>query len=76
MINHQLLKSSIESLKLVQQELHNDIDSSKRIELQRIINELESCKESVTPSQLLLKLGKVFSWFPAIERLINTLLEL
>ena len=76
MINQQLLQSSIESLKMIQEELRDDIDSSKREELDRVINELESCKSEISAKQLLLKLGKVISWFPAIERLISYLIEL
>lgn len=76
MINQELLKSSIESLKMIQSELHDDIDSSERIELGRIIKELESCNTNITPRQLLIVLGKVISWIPAVERLIKILLEL
>ncbi|MEH6385216.1 MAG: hypothetical protein V7780_11450 [Colwellia sp.] len=76
MINQQLLQSSIESLKMIQEELRDDIDSSKREELNRVIDELESCKSEISAKQLLLMLGKVISWFPAIERLIRYLVEL
>ncbi len=76
MINQQLVQSSIESLKMIQEELRDDIDSSKREELDRVINELESCKSEISAKQLLLKLGKVISWFPAIERLISYFIEL
>jgi hypothetical protein len=76
MKNQQLLKSSIESLKMIQEQLHNDIDSSKRKELQKVIEELEMCESGVTPNQLLFLLGRVISWFPAIERIINCFLEL
>lgn len=76
MINQQLLQSSIESLKMIQEELHDGIDSSKREELKRVIEELESCKSEISAKQLLLMLGKIISWFPAIERLISYLIEL
>jgi len=76
MINQQLLQSSIESLKMIQEELHDGIDSSKREELKRVIEELESCKSEINAKQLLQMLGKIISWFPAIERLISYLLEL
>jgi hypothetical protein len=76
MINQQLLQSSIESLKMIQEELRDDIDSSKREELNRVIDELDSCKSEISAKQLLLMLGKVISWFPAIERLIRYLVEL
>jgi hypothetical protein len=76
MVNQQLLHSSIESLKMIQEELHDGIDSSKREELKRVIEELESCKSEISAKQLLLMLGKIISWFPAIERLISFLIEL
>lgn len=76
MVNQQLLHSSIESLKMIQEELHDGIDSSKREELKRVIEELESCKSEINAKQLLLMLGKIISWFPAIERLISYLIEL
>ncbi|WP_028868894.1 hypothetical protein [Psychromonas arctica] len=76
MINQELLKSSIESLKMIQSELHDDIDSSERIELGRIIKELESCNTNITPRQLLIIVDKVISWIPAVERLVKILLEL
>ncbi|MCU7976266.1 hypothetical protein L5M43_13550 [Shewanella sp. SW36] len=75
MKNQQLLKSSIESLKLIQIELHDDIDSSKRLELEKVIKELESCETEPSPRQLLTKIGKVIVWIPAIERFINLFLE-
>ena len=75
MKNQQLLKSSIESLKLIQIELHDDIDSSKRLELEKVIKELESCETEPSPHQLLTKMGKVIVWIPAIERFINLFLE-
>lgn len=75
MKNLQLLKSSIESLKLIQMELHDDIDSSKRLELEKVIRELESCTSEPSPRQLLTKIGKVIAWIPAIERLIGLFLE-
>ncbi len=76
MLAHTLLKDSIELLKSIQIELHDDIDSSKRSELSRIIKELESCEEKLTPNQLLHKLGKVIAFIPAIERIFKNLSEL
>lgn len=76
MKNQQLLKSSIESLKMIQEQLHNDIDSSKRKELQKVIEELEMCESGVTPNQLLFLLGRVLNWLPAVERIINCFFEL
>ncbi len=75
MHKHKLLKNSIELLKCIQIELHDDIDSSKRNKLNRTIKELESCKEKITPNQMLEILGKVIAFIPAIERIIKTLSE-
>ena len=76
MRKHILLKDSIELLKRIQVELHDDIDSSKRSELNRIIKELESCEEELTPNQLLFILGKVIFFIPAIEKILKKLSEL
>ncbi len=76
MRKHVLLKDSIDLLKCIQIELHDDIDSSKRSELDRIIKELESCEEELTPDQLLYVLGKVIVFIPAIERIFRKLSEL
>jgi len=76
MRKHILLKDSIDLLKRIQVELHDDIDSSKRNELDRIIKELESCEEELTPNQLLFILGKVVVFIPAIERIFRKLSEL
>ena len=45
--NQKLLKNSIETIKKLRAELHNDIDSSKRKELDQIIKDLE-CYEDQT----------------------------
>lgn len=76
MSNHNLLKDSIGLLKRIRQELHDDIDSSKRRELDKAIEELESNDDKLSPSQLLRIIGKVVVWIPAIERVLNSFKEL
>jgi hypothetical protein len=76
MSNHNLLKDSIGLLKKIRQELHDDIDSSKRRELDKAIEELESNDDKLSPSQLLRIIGKVVIWIPAIERVLNSFKEL
>ena len=74
MNNQQLLKSSIESLKQIQLEMHDGMDSSKQIELVRVIQQLEYCSKnesSVSPTYLLEVIGKVIAWVPAVERLLK-----
>jgi len=73
--NHRLLKRSIESLKMIQLEMHDDMDSSKRAELEQIILNLEQCGHSKSPTQLLELLGKWIAIFPAVERLLKLLSE-
>ena len=70
MKNQKLLKTSIESLKRFHEELHNDIDSSKRMELEQIIKDLE-CSEGqqISPSQVLNLLGKALDLLPLFERI-------
>ena len=75
MKNIQLLKSSIECLKMIREELHDDIDSGKRNKLEKVICDLESCAKGTTPDQLLEMLGQAISYVPAIERLIKALSE-
>lgn len=72
MSNHNLLKDSVGLLKKIRQELHDDIDSSKRSELDRVIKELESNGRKLSRSDLLKVIGRVMIWVPAIERVINS----
>lgn len=71
--NHRLLEKSIESLKMIQLEMHDDMDSSKRAELEKIILDLEYFGHKKTPTQLLEILGKCLSIVPAVERLLTIL---
>ena len=73
--NHHLLKESIESLKLIQSEMHDVMDSSKRAELDKIIADLERCGDKKTRTQLLELLGKCLALVPAVERLLKVLSE-
>jgi hypothetical protein len=74
-MNHDLLKKSIESLKLIQLEMHDDMDSSKRAELDKIISDLEKCGDKISPAQILELLGKCVVLIPAVERLLKVLSE-
>ena len=76
MSNHNLLKDSVGLLKKIRQELHNDIDSSKRRELDRAIKELENNRNKLSPPDILRVIGKVVIWIPAIERILNSFREL
>jgi len=73
--NHRLLKRSIESLKMIQLEMHDDMDSSKRAELEQIILNLEQCGHNKSPTQLLDLLGKWIAIVPAVERLLKLFSE-
>jgi hypothetical protein len=76
MKNRKLLKDSIECLKNIRDELHDDIDSSTRNKLEKAIQNIESCTEGMTSNQLLIELGKALSYVPAIERIVKALSEL
>jgi len=70
MKNLQLLKISIESIKKLRAELHNDIDSSKRKELDQIINDLECYEgQQISPNQILSLIGKALAILPVLEKI-------
>jgi len=71
MRNRKLLKDSIDILILIRDELHDDIDSSKRSELDKAIKELENAKDEFRPSQMLNVIGRVVILIPAIERILK-----
>lgn len=73
--NHHLLKESIESLKSIQLEMHDVMDSGKRAELDKIILDLEKYGNNKSPTQLLEILGKCIVLIPAVERLLKVLSE-
>lgn len=72
MNNQKLLKDSIENIKQLRDELHNDIDSSKRNKLDKIIHDL-GCYENqqITAKQILALLGEAVSLLPAIATIIE-----
>lgn len=76
MKNNILLDNSIEILKKIREELHDDIDSSKRRQLDKAISELEENGDTLSHSQLLNSLGKALECLPLILKLINSLFEL
>jgi hypothetical protein len=68
--NQKLLKTSIESIKKLRAELHNDIDSSKRKELEQIIKDLECYKgQHISPNQILGLIGKALAILPVLEKI-------
>jgi len=72
MKNLQLLKTSIESLKGLRAELHDDIGSSKRKKLDQIIKNLECCEDQqISPKQILILLGKALALLPTVERILD-----
>ncbi len=76
MTNHNLLKKSLESLKMIRVEMHDVMDSSKREELDRVIKDLEQCGTTKSSAQLLEILGSCIKWIPAVERFLKMLSEL
>lgn len=70
MINQNLLKDSIETIKKLRAELHNDIDDSKREELDQIIKDLESYdNRQILVNQILILFGKALALLPMIEKI-------
>jgi hypothetical protein len=74
MRNQQLLKSSIEAIKTLRLEIHDDIGGIKRDELDQIIKNLECYEgQQITANQILEVLGKAISYLPALEKIIDFL---
>lgn len=72
--NQKLLKTSIESIKKLREELHNDIDSSKRKELDQIIKDLEYYEgPQISPNQILVLIGKALAILPVLEKIRDEL---
>lgn len=69
--NPNLLKNSIESLKLMREEMHDVMDSSKRAELDQIISDLEQHGTEKSRSQLLEAFGAAIKLIPAVEALLR-----
>ena len=76
MKNNTLLNNSIEVLKKIRLELHDDIDSSKRRQLDEAIRNLEDNGSELTKSQVLNVLGKVVNFLPTILKILNSIKEL
>jgi len=72
MTNQKLLKDSIETIKKLRTELHNDIDSSKREELDQIIKDLESYKNrQVLANQIINLFGRALAIIPILEKVLD-----
>jgi hypothetical protein len=72
--NQQLLKSSIETIKQLREELHDDIDSSRREKLDQVIEDLERCDaQKITAVQILDLFGKAINALPCIEKILEFL---
>lgn len=69
--NKNLLKNSIKTLKMVLEEQHDVMDSSKRKELEEIIQKLEESEEQYSSSQLLDILSRCITLIPAVIHLIE-----
>lgn len=63
-----LLKHSIATLKLLQEEMRDSLDSSKQAELAKVIHDLEQCHE-ISKSELRQILGEILFWLPVIKKL-------
>ena len=74
MTNEILLKNSIETLKKFRDEIHDEIDSSKRAELDLIIKNLECCEpKKITAHQIIELFGKAIRFLPALEKILDVL---
>jgi hypothetical protein len=70
-----LLEKSIETLKMIRLDTHDDMDSSKRAELDKVIWDLEKYGAEKTPTQLLDVLGSCIRLIPAIDKVLNMFSE-
>ncbi|MBS9432222.1 MULTISPECIES: hypothetical protein [Photorhabdus] len=79
MKNEKLLKESIESLKLLSLEMHDEMGNSKINErLQETIEKLESYRDakSVSVSEILKLVGDALRLIPAVAALLDVLSKL
>ncbi len=74
--SHRLLEKSIESLKMIRSEMHDDMDSSEQAKLDKVIADLEEYGAEMSPNQLLNVLGKCLLLVPAVEKLLTALSKL
>ncbi|EMF0915973.1 MULTISPECIES: hypothetical protein [Morganellaceae] len=78
MSNKNLLKESIEVLKLLSIEMHDEMDNSKLDELKKVIKALEEHEEDqkITRKDLLEVFSKVIESIPAVASILNFLFKL
>lgn len=69
--NINTLKSSIEALKQLRLEIHDDVDESVLLELDKIIDDLESCKHSLSNAEILKILGRYIGYLSAVKKLLE-----
>jgi hypothetical protein len=78
-MNKVILKNSIELLKRIQVELHDDIGSSTRMELNQVIQQLElySLQEAkdIKSAEFIKLVGKGLAALPFIAKLIEKLMQ-
>ncbi|MGR5149674.1 hypothetical protein ACQKP8_24390 [Photobacterium alginatilyticum] len=76
-MNDKLLKKSLDVLKLLKSEMHDDIDSKTENELNLVISqiekELKDGKKRVEPDEILSILGKCVAFFKGVVDIINFL---
>jgi len=71
MNNQLLLKISIEIIKELRTEIHDDIDDSNRKKLDQIIKDLEFCNvKELSKDQILKLFGKAITLIPALTKII------
>lgn len=78
-MNKVILKDSIELLKRIQMELHDDIGSSTRMELNQVILKLEQYSlqeaEDLKSIEIIQLIGKGLVALPVIAKLIEKLMQ-
>ncbi|MFC3873009.1 hypothetical protein [Neisseria musculi] len=67
-----LLKNTIDTLKQLKMEMHDDMDSSTQAKLDQVIQDLEQ-HDDLTKSKLLQILGEVLDWLPVIRSIMQLL---
>ncbi|SAY51887.1 hypothetical protein [Neisseria weaveri] len=67
-----LLKNTIDTLKQLKMEMHDDMDSSTQAKLDQVIQDLEQ-HDDLTKSKLLQILGEVLEWLPVIRCMMQLL---
>ncbi|WP_386691968.1 hypothetical protein O1Q79_01875 [Lonepinella sp. MS14434] len=79
MKNSDLLKNSIETLKLLRVEMHNKMDSREQAKLDEVIKNLEQNQLVEKPfdkSELLKLLGDILKNLPYLSKMIETFVQL